>query len=112
MQVLATSTGAVPAAIVAMKRKAIIRAFRDSGATRPDAARTLQEVGLPPSLLTKVLKLRHVLVEVADGRFYLDTRREEETARTRRIIAALLTLALVVVLVVLWRTGGLWSRAA
>jgi hypothetical protein len=107
MQLMATSIGAVPAAIVAKKRKAIIRAFRESGAIHPDAARTLQEVGLPPSLLTEVLKLRHVLVEVQDGRFYLDTRREEETARTRRVVAALLALALVAVLFVLWRTGAL-----
>jgi hypothetical protein len=107
MQVLPTSTSAVPAAIVAKKRNAIIRAFRESGATHPDAARTLQEVGLPPTLLAEVLKLRHVLVEVDGSRFYLDTRREEEITRTRGVIIALLVLALVVVLFVLWRTGGL-----
>jgi hypothetical protein len=107
MQVLLTSTGAVPAAVVAKKRKEIIRAFRDSGATHRDAARTLQGVGLPPSLLAEVLKLRHVLVEVSDGRFYLDTHREEETARQRKLVAALLALVVVVVLVVLWRKGAL-----
>ncbi len=107
MLVLPMNTGAVPAAVVARKRKAIIAAFREAGATHPDAARTLQDVGLPPTLLTEVLKLRHVLVEVDGGRFYLDAEREEETARTRGVFAAVLITALLAVLFVLWRTGRL-----
>lgn len=107
MQVLPMSTGAVPAAVVARKRKAIIAAFREAGATHPDAARTLEDVGLPPTLLSEVLRLRNVLVEVDEGRFYLDTQREEETARTRGVVAAVLVVALLVVLFVLWRNGGL-----
>ncbi len=107
MLLVPMNTGAVTAAVVARKRKAIIAAFREVGATHPDAARTLQEVGLPPTLLTEVLKLRHVLVEVDGGRFYLDTEREEETARTRAVIATALIIALLVVLFVLWRIGAL-----
>jgi hypothetical protein len=105
--VLPTITGAVPAAVVARKRKAIIEAFRRAGATNPGAARTLQDVGLPPTLLTEVLKLRHVLVEVEAGRFYLDTKREQETARTRGAIVVIVVLVLLVLVLVLWRTGRL-----
>jgi len=107
MYILPTNVAAVPAAVVAKKRREIIQAFRDAGATHPDAARTLQGVGLPPSLLAEVLRLRHVLVEVSDGRFYLDTQREEETTRQRRVVAMLFVLAVAVILFVVWRRGGL-----
>jgi hypothetical protein len=101
------ATMAVPAAVVARKRKAIIRAFREAGATHRDSAKTLQEVGLPPTVLVEVMKLRHVLVEVEEGRFYLDSRREEEASVTRSRIVALLIFAAAVVVYVLWRGGYL-----
>ncbi len=106
MFVLPSTTSAVPAAIAAGKRKAIVRAFREAGATHPDNARTLRDVGLPNSLLTEVMKLRHVLVEVEGGRFYLDLEREEATRRMRSTIATILLLAGLVVVFVLWRRGA------
>ncbi len=107
MLVLPTVTAAVPAAIVARRRKAIISAFREAGATHRENAKTLREVGLPDSLLAEVLKLRNVLVEVDDGRFYLDQEREEATGRTRGTIVAIVLLVAVVVMFVLWRRGAL-----
>lgn len=107
MQVLPMASSAVPAAIIAKKRKAIIRAFREAGATHRDAAKTLSEVGLPPSLLAEVLKLRRVLVEVGGGRFYLDSQREEEVAHARLAAAGVIVVVLLIALFVLWRMGRL-----
>jgi hypothetical protein len=107
MFVLPIATSAVPASIAARERKAIIRAFREAGATHRDNAKTLREVGLPNSLLVEVMKLRHVLVEVEGKRFYLDVEREEAVSRTRGAIAAIMLLVALVVLFVVWRKGVL-----
>ena len=82
-------------------------AFREAGATHPDGARTLQEVALSPSLLAEVMKLRHVLVEVESGGFYLDTAREERVSAGRSMAVTVLLLVAAVVVFVLWRTGRL-----
>jgi hypothetical protein len=107
MFLLPQVASSVPAAIIAKKRKAIIKAFREAGATHREAAKTLSEAGLPPSLLAEVMKLRRVLVEVDDGRFYLDTQREEETANTRSVAVAVAAVVLIIILLVLWRMGKL-----
>jgi len=100
-----TGTGAVAAGVVARKRKRIIRAFREHGATSPEMARSLVEVGLSDNLLVHVMKLRHIIVNVGGDRFYLDTAREREVERTRMVVAAVFVLAVVLVIVMMWRMG-------
>lgn len=105
MAVVVSSSGAVAAGGVARKRKKIVRAFRENGATSPETARSLVEVGLSYSLLVHVMKLRHVIVNVGGDRFYLDTEREREVERARRVVALVSVLALAAIIVFLWRMG-------
>ena len=101
----ASGSGAVAAGIIARKRKRIIRAFREHGATSPETARSLVEVGLTEGLLVHVMKLRHVIVDVGGARFYLDTERERQVERTRRATVTVLVIAVIIVVIVLWRMG-------
>ena len=58
-----------------------IAIFRQKGATSPETALTLQELGLPPEfqdLMSRRLGQSGIVVEV-NGRYYLDEKRLEET---------------------------------
>jgi hypothetical protein len=101
----ATGSGAVAAGAVARKRRRMIRAFREHGATSPETARTLADVGLSEGPLLHIMKLKHLIVDVGDDRFYLDTVREQAVARTRRVVIAVVAFVVVVIVVVLWRMG-------
>ncbi len=102
---VATTSGAVAAGVVARKRKRIIRAFRENGATSPGTARTLMEVGLSEGFLVHVLKLRHVIVGVGGDRFYLDTERERAVERARRVVVLVSVFAVAAIIVFMWRMG-------
>lgn len=91
------------AAIVAKKRRRVIRAFAQAGATSPETAKTLEELGVHDSLILQVQKMRGVIVPVDGERFYLDEARELEVARKRR---AIVLIAVAVILVLAWL---LWS---
>ena len=103
MAPVVSGSGAVAAGVVARKRRKIIRAFKAHGATSPETARSLVEVGLSEGLLLHVMKLKHLIVDVGGDRFYLDTARERAVERTRRVVVAVVALVVVVVVVVLWR---------
>ena len=100
-----SGSGAVTAGIVARKRRRIVRAFREHGATSPETAKSLADVGLSEGLLLHVMKLKHLIVNVGGDRFYLDTAREQAVERTRRVVVAVVALVGVVIVVVLWRMG-------
>lgn len=89
-------------AVIARKRKHIIQAFVTAHATSPETAQTLEQLGLPGSLLVYVQKLRGVLVEVEGGRYYLDTVREEQVARIRQRIALTIGALGIVVVLAIW----------
>jgi hypothetical protein len=74
----------------------IMRAFRRAGATSPDTAKTLEEVGCRRNLSFRKLERRGVLVEVPGPRYYLDEDAAEEFATYRRTIF-LLSLAVILV---------------
>jgi len=78
--------GPFAAIIVSKKRKRIIAAFRDAEATSPDRAKTLDDLGLSKSGLLEIQRLRGVIVEVGEGRYYVDEAREAEVARFRRFL--------------------------
>ena len=103
MAPVVSGSGAVAAGVVARKRRKIIRAFREHGATSPETARTLAEVGLSEGPLLHVMKLRHVIVDVGGDRFYLDNAREQAAARTRGVVVAVVAFVIVAIVVVLWR---------
>ncbi len=72
--------------IISGKRRHIIHAFREAGATSSENARSLEDVGLSKSVLLEVQKLRGILVKAGQNRFYLDEVREKKVMRFRRIL--------------------------
>ena len=100
-----SGSGAVAAGIIARKRRKIVRAFKEHGATSPEKAKTLADVGLSEGLLLHVMKLKHLIVNVGGDRFYLDTVREQAVDRTRKVVIAVIAIVVVAIVVVLWRMG-------
>jgi len=88
----------IAAVVISKKRRLIISAFQDAGATSPENAKLLEDIGLSRSVLLDVQKLRGVVVEVAPNCFYLDEKREREAARFRRMLVVGL-LALIVIII-------------
>lgn len=89
-------------AVVASTNR-IIRTFRRAEATSPQTAKTLEELGCRRSLPFRKLEHRGVLVQVPDGRYYLDEDAAEEFATYRRMLVMVsLAVAMVVIGVVLY----------
>jgi|CXWL01.1.fsa_nt_gi hypothetical protein len=88
--------GPIGPAIIARKRRQLIAAFRSNGATSPATARTLEELGLGHGMLVRIQEHRHVLVDVGEGRFYLDEAREAAVSKTRRLMLGVVVLVVAV----------------
>lgn len=86
----------VTAVIISKKRRRIIRAFRKAKALSAESAMSLDEIGLSKNIILEIQKFGGVLVEVAQNRFYLDEKQEQEISRFRRILV--LTLIVLVTL--------------
>ena len=78
------------AAIIAARRRSIIRRFRAAGAHTVDSARTLAEIGIHRSLLLNMMARRRVLVRLADDRWWLDETAERADRRRRLLILAII----------------------
>lgn len=85
--------------IVAKKRRKIIKAFREAGATSKENGKTLKSLGIRNSVILKIMKLKGVLVETGEEGLYLDEVREEIVNRHRKFIVAavLIILALIII---------------
>jgi len=83
----------------------ILRSFRHAGATSPDKAKTLRELGCRRSLPFRKLEARGVLVPVPGDRYYLNEDAAEEFTAYRRIVFLLsLAVALAFLGVLLYRS--------
>lgn len=95
--------GGAPAAIgvmVAKRRRELLARFRSVGATSEETARAAEELRVSPgSPMFRIQLGRGVLVETADGRYYLDEAAAERAERLRRgLLLALLVLAVALIL--------------
>ena len=85
------------AAVIVRKERELVDLFRDAGATTPETARTLDEVGVDQAWPLSRLRRRAVVREAAPGRYYLD---EEVWTAMRgmrqRIVLTLVGMALLV----------------
>ena len=93
-------TPPIAAIAISKKRRHIIHAFRNAGATSLENARSLEEIGLPNSLLLEIQKLKGVIVEASPNQFYLDETQESKVARFRRNL--MIAFAVIVLLVALY----------
>ena len=88
--------------IIASKTRKIFKLFEMSGATSPDRAKTLEEMGLRRQFIIRRLILRGVIVETSSDRYYLnqENRANYDTLRRKKAIIAmgLMLLALAVYL--------------
>jgi hypothetical protein len=92
-----------PAILISKKRRQILNTFREAGATSPENAKTVEDIGLSKSILLEIQKLEGVLVEVEQNRFYLDKIREKQVIRFRRTLAVGLTAIVVLIALYLSR---------
>ncbi len=84
-------------AIRVWKVRRIFVRFRAAGATSPESARSLAELGIEPSRTLARLERRNLLRELPEGRYYLDEIAYEKWTRRRLVLAAVLLVVLVVV---------------
>ena len=95
------------AAIIMMKEKHIVAAFRAAGAISAASAVEPAALGVSERLAFSRLRQRAVLREVASGLFYLDEPTWEALRRVRRrLVLAAALLALAGMLALLVRRAG------
>ena len=95
----------VPVAVIARQRR-YIAVFREHGATSPDRAVTLAELGTGKSHIFRRLVAAGVFVAMPGDRYYLSERGAEDfrQRQAQRVVWMLagVTMALVVALLILW----------
>lgn len=97
--------GPLAAVFVSKRRRHIIDSFARAGAVTPAAACSLSDLGLERGWLFEVQRLRGVLVEVDEHRFYLDPVRERAVSRFRKALAGVVVVITAVVIVAIWYFG-------
>lgn len=97
------------ATVIAIRRKRLVRRFREAGATDPQHAVTPEELGERRSWLFDQMARHGVFLPTQDGRFFMDDRAASEFLEQRRMRALLLGGILLVVFLLLW-VFGLFSR--
>lgn len=90
------------AAIIMYRQQQIVRRFRDAGVTGPEAARSLDELGIPSHWIFRYMARKGVFVAIHPSRWYLDlvALREFERRQRRRfnIFIGICALAFIVLL--------------
>ncbi len=97
--------GASAAAVIIAKERRLIEHFRTRGATSPETALTLEQLGVAEHCTFRRLLRRDVLREPQPGRYFADIDRWEALRRTRRTAALLVLLVLLIVFVVIALLG-------
>jgi len=93
------------AAVIAIRRKRLVRRFREAGATDLEHAVTLETLGERPSWVFDQMARHGAFLSAPDGRFYMDERVAEEFLRQRRQRALLIGGLLLLVFLLLWLFG-------
>lgn len=77
------------AAVILIRERWLVDRFRRAGATSPEAARTLAEVGADEGIALNRLSRRAVIREAKAGAYYLDEPTWTALRGTRRRLAAI-----------------------
>lgn len=97
------------AAIITIRRKRLVRRFREVGATDSEHAVTPEALGERRSWIFDQMTKHGVFLPTQDGRFFMDDRAASKFLWQRRMRALLLGGMLLVVFFLLW-VFGLFSR--
>jgi hypothetical protein len=89
------------AAVIVAREKHIVAAFREAHATSPAAAVTPGALGVEERLAFRRLRQRAILRESESGLVYLDEPAWEALRATRRRLALVLTVAVIVMALIL-----------
>lgn len=93
-------SGTVVPAIIAIRMRRYKQAFRTAGATSPAAAIRPADCGLRETLVFHKLVREGILVQVGNGRYYLDETRDAAVMRIRqKLILALLCIIILILLI-------------
>ena len=95
------------AAVIAVRRKRLVRRFREAGATDLAHAVTLDALGERPSWIFDQMARHGAFLSVPGGRFFMDERVAEEFLRQRRKRALLIAGFFLLVFLLLWLFGFL-----
>ena len=98
-------TAATVAVIAAKKREKIFQRLRECGAFSTATAVTSEELGLPRRGMFRMQVRKGAVVEVDDGKFYIDEEAVERQQQRRRWVLLALAGLVVVGLLVAWLLG-------
>ena len=93
------------AAVIAIRRRRLVRRFREAGATDLEHAVTLEALGERPSWIFDQMARHGAFLPAPDGRFYMDERVADEFLRQCRKRALLIGGFLLLVFLLLWLLG-------
>ena len=93
------------ATIIAIRRKRLVRRFREVGATDEEHAVTLKALGERRSWIFDQMAGRGVFLSAPDGRFYMNDKTADVFFRQRRKRALLVGGILLLLLLLLWGFG-------
>lgn len=90
------------AAVIAIRRKRLVRRFREAGATGPEHAVTLESLGVRPFWIFDQMVRRGVFIRTQKGRFYMDEQAAEEFLWQHKKRALIITGFFLLVVLFLW----------
>jgi len=93
------------AAVIALRRRRLVRRFREAGATDPQHAVTPEALGERRSWIFNQMVQRGVFVPTQDGRFFMDARAAVEFLRQCRRRALMWGGFLLLLFLLLWSFG-------
>ncbi|MDB4877595.1 MAG: hypothetical protein JWM41_4041 [Gemmatimonadetes bacterium] len=92
-------------AIIIRREREIVAIFRGAGATRPDAARTPEDLDIHHRLAFDRLVRRAVLRDAGDGRYYLDEPSWNALRSTRKRLMFVVLIVVLIAFAVSMSTG-------
>jgi len=92
-------------AVLIIRMRRIVQAFRNAGATHPARAVRPADINVKPSFLFQRLVQRGVLVAIGTERYYLDEKTEAHYRRRRQTVALLLLAVALVLFIVSLKTA-------
>ena len=89
-------------AVIVIKEKQVVKAFRQAGAIDPGSAVVPTSIGVTNKIAFRKLLQHEVLREAGSGTFYLDEQSWENFRGQRRRLGLMLLLAVLIGALVLW----------
>jgi hypothetical protein len=93
------------AAVIAIRRRRLVKRFREAGATDPEHAIMPETVGVRRSWIFDQMAERGVFLPTEDGRFFMDDRAAVAFLRQHRNRTLLMSGILLLLFVLLWAFG-------